>query len=117
MQRSSDEVTVMEGVAEYPPQFATATSSTVFGARSIERAVQRELLLIEGLHFTTLTVRRLNHDTVCLQGVVEVDGPCPDLTSVARRVDGIRKVMNHVVAVPAGRSKFVPREDFQLPLG
>ncbi len=65
-------------------------------AQRIELQVQRALRSDPRLRFASLHVHRVD-DGVCLEGVVEVDGPCPDFVELARRVEGVNRVLNHLV--------------------
>lgn len=62
----------------------------------LERDVQRCLLDHPDLQFSSLVVRRVR-DGVCLEGVLEVEGFCPDVSSLAQRVAGVSQVLNHLV--------------------
>jgi hypothetical protein len=64
-------------------------------AHSIERQVQRKLLASPGLHFSSLVVRRMP-DGICLEGVLTAsDGS--DVCSVAQQVEGVTRVLNHLL--------------------
>ena len=62
----------------------------------IEEDVQRELLAHPDLRFSTLVIRRLPGG-VCLEGVLNVNESMPDLCSLARSVNGVEQVVNHLV--------------------
>ena len=65
---------------------------------SLERQVQRKLLAQPQLQFSSLVVRRMP-DGVCLEGVLEsTDGS--DLGTLARQVEGVVRVLNHVMVRP-----------------
>lgn len=66
-------------------------------AHEIERDVQRALLNLPDVHFSSLQVRRMP-DGVCLTGVVEMPaGSDPQLNSLASQVAGVTRVLNHLV--------------------
>lgn len=65
---------------------------------SLERQVQRKLLAQPQLQFSSLVVRRMP-DGVCLEGVLEsTDGS--DLCTLARQVEGVIRVLDHVMVRP-----------------
>jgi hypothetical protein len=65
------------------------------GAHSIERQVQRKLLAQPHLQFSSLVVRRMPGG-ICLEGVLtSTDGS--DICSLARQVEGVHQVLNHVL--------------------
>lgn len=63
-----------------------------------EQNVWRELQLVPGGRFSSLTVRRMD-DGVCLQGVLETsDNDClGDVTSLVKRVACVDRVLNQIV--------------------
>jgi osmotically-inducible protein OsmY len=65
----------------------------------VEQEVQRELLAQPSLRFASLVVRRIDNG-VCLQGVLESDDELPDVCHIARRVSGVRQVLNRLVIAP-----------------
>ena len=87
------------------PASASAVDSSVIaaGPHQIEEDVQRELRGHPRLHFSSLVIRRIRGG-VCLEGVLDVDEACPDVCGLARRVAGVREVLNHLVVhrSPAG---------------
>ncbi len=85
---------------EYPPQFAFEAIDPLAGNHRIEREVQRELLSEPRLKFSSLVIRRMNNNGVCLQGVLEADDESPDVCSLAQRVSGVEQVLNHLVVTP-----------------
>lgn len=65
-------------------------------SHDVECAVRRQLVETSGLRFSSLVIRRV-HDGVCLQGVLEVDDDAPDLSRLARQVEGVNCVIDQVV--------------------
>ena len=64
-------------------------------SHTIERQVQRKLLAHPDLHFASLVVRR-TRTGVCLEGVLtSADGP--DVCTLARQVEGVQEVLNHLL--------------------
>lgn len=61
----------------------------------LEQAVQRRLLAQPDLRFASLVVRRIPNG-VCLEGVLEQEGDL-DVCNLARTVDGVVAVLNHLV--------------------
>ncbi len=72
------------------------------GPHELELKVRHELLSEGRLHFASLVVHRIA-DGVCLEGVVEAEEDAPDVTGVARRVEGVDRVINRLVVRRAGR--------------
>lgn len=97
--------TVLEGGVSSPPRFAAdalispALSDQVGQPHRVEQDVRRELLAQPSLHFASLVVRRIDNG-VCLQGVLEADEELPDVCHIARRVSGVRDVLNRLVIAP-----------------
>lgn len=89
----------------------TAISDPLLIHHEVEQAIWRELHSTPGLHFSSLTVRRVSQG-VCLQGVVEVDGDatCPDICKLVKRVAQVDTVVNLLLVCEAPRPvRFVPR--------
>ncbi len=61
-----------------------------------ERDIQRKLLEIPGLHFSSLVIRRLDNG-VCVQGVLEASGPHLDVARLVRELTGVENVLDQVV--------------------
>lgn len=72
--------------------------SGVFHPHKIEENVQRALLSLPNLEFSSLQVHRLA-DGICLTGVVKVPatGRPPQLERLAAKAAGVQKVLNHLV--------------------
>ena len=66
------------------------------GHHQIEQAVQRELLSQPQFHFTRLVVRRTQNG-VCLEGYLEADENCPDVSDIAQTVAGVHEVINRLM--------------------
>lgn len=82
---------------------ANALPSKLIDAEShgLERDVQRELLASDAHQFDSLVVRRISHNTVCLEGVVHVDDEEGEaIESVAKHVAGVKAVLNHLLVQP-----------------
>lgn len=62
----------------------------------VEQAVQRQLLGHPDLKFSSLVIRRIR-DGVCLEGFVEGSDGLSDACRLARTVDGVNQVLNHLV--------------------
>jgi hypothetical protein len=82
------------------PVPSVSVSSTISPApavsHEIEYEVQRRLLDEPGLRFSSLVIRRVN-DGVCIQGVLETETDAPDLSRLARQVNGVKRVIDQVV--------------------
>lgn len=85
------EVSVATSVAVCdPPEVPTAVP------HHLEQQIRFEL---ESRHsFSSLVVRRIPGG-VCLQGVMHFDDSLPDITSLARNIAGVERVINQLVAV------------------
>lgn len=67
----------------------------------LEREVQKALLNLPHVHFSSLQVRRLP-DGVCLTGVVRLDdGGQTELDRLTSQVAGVSRVLNHLVVQKA----------------
>lgn len=89
----------------------TVISDPLLSHHEVEQTIWRELHSAPGLHFSSLTVRRVPQG-VCLQGVVEVDGDatCPDICKLVKRVAQVDNVVNLLLLCEAPRPvRFVPR--------
>jgi osmotically-inducible protein OsmY len=62
----------------------------------IEQEVQRKLLSDPGLHFSSLVVHRIP-EGVCLEGVLETAENCSSVSQLIRSVEGVNRVLNHLV--------------------
>ena len=71
---------------------------------SVEHAVQRQLLGHPGLKFSSLVIRRVR-DGVCLEGFVEATDGLSDVCQLARTVDGVNQVLNHLVVRQSVKNK------------
>lgn len=71
-------------------------------AHSVESAVCRELLAESGASFDSLVVRRIPNG-VCLEGVMHADVPADNVSSAARRVDGVVQVRNNLLVCHDGQ--------------
>jgi hypothetical protein len=65
-------------------------------SHTFERDIQRKLMEMPGLHFSSLVVRRLDNG-VCVQGVLEMSGPHLDVAHLIRELTGIENVLDQVV--------------------
>jgi hypothetical protein len=90
-----DPVPSVQGAGVVPPQ--------PLASHQVECAVQRRLMDEPGLHFSSLVIRRVK-DGVCLQGVLEADADSPDLSKLARQVEGVDRVIDQVVVHQAARA-------------
>lgn len=63
---------------------------------AVECEVLHKLKQSRGLRFQELSVHRLP-DGVCLMGVVKIDDGAADICEVAKRVDGVHRVINRLV--------------------
>lgn len=71
-------------------------------AHSVERQVQRKLLAHPSLRFSSLVVRRMP-DGICLEGVLTAN-PGADVCSLARQVEGVNRVLNHLLVHESAHS-------------
>jgi osmotically-inducible protein OsmY len=102
MKKSKPHPVTREGGAAIPPRFASdalPAAQQVDQRHQIEQEVQRELRAQPSWHFSSLVVRRID-DGVCLQGVLEADDDLVDVSNIAKRVDGVRQVLNRLVITP-----------------
>ncbi len=79
-------------VGDYCPLDYSECSET----HDYEREIQRRLLEMPGLHFTSLVVRRLENG-ICVQGVLETSGPHLDIGKIIRDLSGAENVVNQVL--------------------
>lgn len=89
----------------------TAISDPLLNHHEVEQTIWRGLQSIPGVHFSSLTVRRVPRG-VCLQGVMEVDadGACLDVCHLVRQIASIENVVNLLLVRESSRSvRFVPR--------
>ena len=77
----------------------TRDGSTADDEHRIEREVRHELLSHPDFRFSSLVIRRIDSG-VCLEGVIETADESPDVASLARRVSGVKNVLNHLVVLP-----------------
>ncbi|MBS0261868.1 MAG: hypothetical protein JSS02_07915 [Planctomycetes bacterium] len=96
-----------EGNGSAPPRFAYEALGGP-AAHQVEQDVRRVLLSEPTLRFSSLVIRRIA-DGVCLQGILEADDEAPDVSSVARRVRGVRCVLNHLVITPHPLKSLPPK--------
>ena len=100
--RGASAANVAEAVAEADRLADTAMLSLsdsvhiALGRHQVEQAVQRELLSHPQLHFKTLVVRRTQNG-VCLEGYLEADENCPDVSGIAQTVAGVDEVINRLM--------------------
>lgn len=89
----------------------TAISDPHLSHHEVEQTIWRELQSIPGVHFSSLTVRRLPRG-VCLQGVMEADGDgaMPDVCDLIKRIAQVENVVNQLLVRESPRQiRFVPR--------
>lgn len=89
----------------------TTFCDPLLGHHEVEQSIWRELHSIPGIHFSSLTVRRVPQG-VCLQGVMEADGDgcCPDVCNLVKRIAQVENVVNQLlVREPARSVRLVPR--------
>jgi len=79
-------------VGEYCPLACTEHAES----HTFERDIQRKLMEMPGLHFSSLVVRRLDNG-VCVQGVLETSGPHLDVSRLVRELTGFDNVLDQVV--------------------
>lgn len=84
-----DPVPAGSSVATVSPERCTSQP------HSIEKEVQRCLARQPGMQILTLSVHRLG-DGVCLQGTIETDRVCPDLTVLLQEIAGVETVVNRL---------------------
>lgn len=84
---------------ETKPQEAVAAECALLAEnqRQVERDLQRELLALPHMRFSSLVVRRVRDGVFCLEGVLETSGSPPDVCGLAQRVAGVQEVLNHLV--------------------
>ncbi len=76
----------------------------------LERQVCRELRAAPGIEFTSLVVRRVEPDVVCLEGILQCEESALDeVSALARQVAGVQQVLNHLVVQPTTRPRTRPR--------
>jgi hypothetical protein len=80
----------------------------LLGQHEVEQSIWRELQSAPGVHFSSLTVRRVR-DGVCLQGVMEADedSSC-DVCDIVKRVAHVENVLNQLLVRESGAPR-LPR--------
>ena len=81
------------------PSSAQSTAHPSAGVRphAMEMDIQRALLNLPEVRFSSLRVHRLP-DGICLTGIVQVPpGPRPRFDRLVREVAGVERVLNHLV--------------------
>jgi hypothetical protein len=87
-----------------------AVSDPLLGLHEVEQTIWRELHSLPRVHFSSLTVRRIGGDGVCLQGVMETDDQeAPDFDCVVKRVAGVGNVVNQLLVRETADSVRLPR--------
>ncbi|MFK7778563.1 MAG: hypothetical protein QM501_10715 [Gimesia sp.] len=80
-----------------PAKTASRDSSLQFGAaHSLECEIQHALVLDSDVNVTSLVVHRTKNG-VCLEGVLEFEGECPDISKRIQALTGIEEVINHLL--------------------
>jgi osmotically-inducible protein OsmY len=79
---------------------SAAMMEPVLSPHSVERNVRRELMSQPEFRFSSLVVRRIDNG-VCLQGVLETTESGPDVISLARKVEGVNRVINRLLVTHA----------------
>ena len=89
----------------FPPQTdwsdstgVTTVSDPLLSHHEIEQLIWRELHSLPGVHFFSLTVRRVRNG-VCLQGVMEADDTAEplELCELVRQIAQIETVVNQLL--------------------
>lgn len=95
---SSEDVETPRGWDDFVPvgDYCILDYSECRKSHDYERDIQRKLLEVPGLHFSSLVVRRLDNG-VCVQGVLESSGPHIDVARMVRELTGIENVLDQVV--------------------
>lgn len=90
--------------------FSNSVADPLVSHHEIEQSIWSELHSIPGVHFSTLTVRRVR-DGVCLQGVMEAaaDEMAPDICGLVRRVAQIENVLNQLLVREPSHPPRLPR--------
>ncbi len=66
---------------------------------AIETAVRNKLTCQKAIRVLKLAVHRVPGG-VCLEGVMEADADCQDVTEMVREIAGVDKVINHLLILP-----------------
>ena len=66
---------------------------------AIETAVRNKLTGQKAMRVLKLAVHRVP-DGVCLEGVMEGDADCRDVSKMVREIAGVEKVINHLLILP-----------------
>jgi hypothetical protein len=61
----------------------------------LEREVQRRLAKLPGTQILSLAVYRIEGG-VCLEGTLETDRPCPDLSHLLQEIEGVETVVDRL---------------------
>jgi hypothetical protein len=95
---SSDEFENPRGWDDFVPERTCCLldDSACQKSHDYERDIQRKLMDVPGLHFSSLVVRRLDNG-VCIQGVLESSGPHLDVARLVRDLAGVENVLDQVV--------------------
>jgi len=80
-----------------PAETAERTSTLRFGAaHSLECEIQHALALDSDVNVSSLVVHRTKNG-VCLEGVLEFEGECPDVCKRIQALTGVEEVINHLL--------------------
>jgi len=97
---------------DYRDEGAVATiSDPLLSRHEIEQLIWRELNSTPGIHFPSLTVRRIGNG-VCLTGVMEIedeDHALIDICDEVRRIAPVANVVNQLVVREPSRRPRAPR--------
>ncbi|WP_298861095.1 hypothetical protein [uncultured Gimesia sp.] len=80
-----------------PAKTAARISSLQFGApHSLECEIQHALVIDSDVNVKSLVVHRTKNG-VCLEGVLEFEGECPDICKRIQALTGVEEVINHLL--------------------
>lgn len=80
-----------------PAKTAARTTSLQFDApHSLECKIQHALAIDSDVCLNSLVVHRTKNG-VCIEGVLEFDGECPDICNRIKALTGVEEVINHLM--------------------
>lgn len=90
-----------------PAKTATRASSLQLDApHSLEHKIQNALAIDSDVCLNSLVIHRTKNG-VCIEGVIEFDGECPDICNRIKALTGVEEVINHLM--PKRRMPLPPK--------
>ena len=83
-----------------PAKTAARASSLQFSSpHSLECEIQHALAVDTDVSLSSFVVHRTKNG-VCLEGVLEFDGECPDICKRIQALTGVDEIINHLLVKP-----------------